>query len=223
MIPVRKLRKIERTNRLAALFPAWYDLSERFKLLKYAKVWQKDGWSLPLPDLMKRSIIQKIASDHGIEVFVETGTYRGDTLWCFRSKFRKIFSIEVQPQLARLAARRFSEHAHIEIIEGDSAKKLAEIIPRIDGSALFWLDGHYSAGITGRGEEDCPIWGELASINGKLPHPYVIIVDDARCFGVNEGYPTLGELRAYVSEKLPSHRMSVENDLIRIIPDAPTA
>jgi hypothetical protein len=129
----------------------------------------------------------------------------------------------VQPQLARLAARRFSEHAHIEIIEGDSAKKLAEIIPRIDGSALFWLDGHYSAGITGRGEEDCPIWGELASINGKLPHPYVIIVDDARCFGVNEGYPTLGELRAYVSEKLPSHRMSVENDLIRIIPDAPTA
>ncbi len=220
MIPARKLRKIERANRQAALFPAWNDFNERLKLFKYAKRWQKTGWSLPLPDLMKRAILSKIATDHGAEVFVETGTFRGDTPWCFRNDFRKIFSIEVQPQLAELAANRFSKHLHIEIVEGDSAKKLAEIIPRIDGPVLFWLDGHYSAGITGRGENDCPIWGELAAINGKLAHPFVIVVDDARCFGVDEGYPTLDELRAYVSEKLPSHRMSVENDLIRITPAA---
>ena len=223
MIPARKLRKIERANRRAALFPAWNDFSERLKLLKYAKLWQKNGWNLPLPDVLKRSIIKRIAQDHGIEVFVETGTFRGDTPWCFRNDYRRIFSIEVQPQLAKLAAKRFFGHPHIEIVEGDSAKKLEEIIPRIDGPVLFWLDGHYSAGITGRGENDCPIWGELASINEELDHPFVIIVDDARCFGVDAGYPTLDELQAYVSEKLPSHRISVENDLIRIAPDAQKA
>lgn len=220
MIPARKLRKIERANRLAELFPAWSDFNERLKVFKYAKLWQKNGWNLPLPDLMKRSILSKIANEHGAEIFVETGTFRGDTPWYFRADFRKIYSIEVQPQLAELAAKRFSKQPHIEIIEGDSAKKLAGIIPHIDGPVLFWLDGHYSAGITGRGENDCPIWGELAAINGNLAHPFVIIVDDARCFGMDTGYPTLDELRAYVSERLPSHRMSVENDLIRITPAA---
>ena len=218
MIPARKLSKIERANHRAALFPAWNDFNERLKLLKYAKRWQKDGWSLPLPDLMKRSILSKLAKDHGAEVFVETGTFRGDTPWCFRDDFRKIFSIEVQPQLAQLAAKRFSAYPHIEIVEGDSVRKLAEIIPKIDGPVLFWLDGHYSAGVTGRGDDDCPLWGELHAINGNLAHPFGIIVDDARCFGANDGYPTLEELRTYVSENLPNHRMSVENDLIRITP-----
>jgi hypothetical protein len=220
MIPASKLRKIECANRRAALFPAWNNFSERIKLLKYAKRLQKNGWSLPLPDLMKRSILSKIAKDHAAEVFVETGTFRGDTPWCFRNDFRKIFSIEVQPQLAELAAKRFEGYSHVEIVEGDSAKKLEEIIPRIDGPVLFWLDGHYSAGITGRGEKDCPIWGELAAINHKLDHPFVIVIDDARAFGVYTGYPSLDELQAYVSEKLPSHRMSMENDLIRITPTA---
>lgn len=220
MIPASKLNKIERANRRAQLFPAWYEFSERLKLFKYAKRWQRDGWILPLPDLMKRAILAKIASECGVTVFVETGTFRGDTPWCFRNMFRKIFSIEVQPQLAQLAAKRFSAYPHIEIVEGDSAKKLAEIIPKIDGSVLFWLDGHYSAGVTGRGDDDCPLWGELHAINGNLAHPFVIIVDDARCFGVNEGYPTLEELRTYVSENFPKHRMSVENDLIRITPAA---
>lgn len=218
MIPASKLKKIERANRRGQLFPAWYEFSERLKLLRYAKRWQREGWSLPLPDLMKRAILSKIASEAGATVFVETGTFRGDTPWCFRNDFRKIFSIEVQPQLAQLAAKRFSAYPHIKIIEGDSARKLAEIIPQIEGPVLFWLDGHYSAGVTGRGDDDCPLWGELHAINGSLAHRFVIIVDDARCFGVNEGYPTLEELRTYVSGNLPNHRMSVENDLIRITP-----
>lgn len=218
MIPARKLRKIERANRLSAHFPGWNDFNERLKLFKYAARWQKEGWSLPLPDLMKRAILKRIATEHRAEVFVETGTFRGDTPWCFRNDFRKIFSIEVQPQLAELAVRRFAKHPYIEIIEGDSAKKLAEIIPKIDAPVLFWLDGHYSAGVTGRGDEDCPLWSELKAINGNLAHTFVIIIDDARCFGVEEDYPTLEELRKYVSENLPKHLMSVENDLIRIIP-----
>ncbi len=220
MIPSRKLNKIHRANRLASLFPAWNDIKECFKIFVYARRWQKNGWSLPLPDLMKRAILKKIAEEHAISVFVETGTFRGDTPWFFRNNFRKIFSIEVQPQLAALAARRFSKHDHIEIIEGDSAKKLVEIIPKIDGSVMFWLDGHYSAGITGRGDDDCPIWGELKAINNTLKHPFVIIVDDARCFGINSGYPSLDLLQSYLSENFPSHRMTVENDLIRIIPSS---
>jgi len=218
MIPARKLNKIRRANRMAALFPALNDFSERLKLLKYAKRWQKGGWALPLPDLMKRAILKQAAEDAGARIFIETGTFRGDTPWYFRNAFSKIFSIEVQPQLAELASERFKDLSHIRIVEGDSAKKLAEIVQEIDAPVLFWLDGHYSAGITGRGENDCPIWDEMNAIIGKVPHPFSIFIDDARSFNGSGGYPTLDELRDFVESGLPGHGMTVENDLIRITP-----
>lgn len=151
---------------------------------------------------------------------METGTFRGDTIWYFRNRFQRIFSIEVQPQLAALAAERFVRLRHIEIIEGDSATRLAEVVAKIDGPVMFWLDGHYSAGITGRGASDCPIWGELDAIVGKLRHPFLILIDDARCFGVDDGYPSLEELRAFTARTLPGYGMRVENDMIWIQPPA---
>lgn len=218
MIPASKLRKIARASRRAALFPRWSDFTERLKLLKHARRWQRDGIHLPLPDLLKRAILKSAARDFGARILVETGTFRGDTVWYFRNQFQRIVSIEVQPQLAALAADRFASLSHIEIIEGDSASKLAAVVPTLDAPVMFWLDGHYSAGITGRGASDCPIWGELDAIAGKLRHPFLILIDDARCFGVDDGYPSLAELRDFATRHLPDHGMRVENDMIWLFP-----
>jgi len=218
MIPSSKLRKISRASRCAALFPGWSDFCERLKLHKHARRWQSEGWSLPLPDLLKRAILKTAARDFKARILVETGTFRGDTVWTLRDEFQRIFSIEVQPQLAALAASRFANMPHIEIVEGDSASRLADVVPRLDGATMFWLDGHYSAGVTGRGVSDCPVWGELDAIVHGMKHPFLILIDDARCFGTTDGYPSLGEVREFTATRFPGHALRVENDMIWIYP-----
>ena len=60
-----------------------------------------------------------------------------------------------------------------------------------------------------------------------LPHPeilsslepgHTILIDDARCFGTDEGYPTLSELELSARRLFPGSGFEVHEDLIRITP-----
>ena len=96
---------------------------------------------------------------------------------------------------------------------------LNEITEQLNEPAIFWLDGHYSAGITARGELDCPIYGEIDAIfNGKKLN-HVILVDDARCFIGKGDYPTVDSLTKYIQSKNSSYSVAIENDIIRYIVD----
>ena len=83
---------------------------------------------------------------------------------------------------------------------------------------LFWLDGHYSAGLTARGATDCPIYVELESIAQLCKVPGVVLTDDALCFGRDKDYPSLQELENCVRALMPTCTMAVNNNLIQLIP-----
>jgi hypothetical protein len=205
-------------NELMATFPRLGEWHEHQKLLRLTYKWRKEGWPVALPHLVKCAILKNEVTRLGAEIFVETGTYVGDTLWFFRNTFRKIYSIEVEPQLAANAQHRFRKFKHVQIIKGDSAQKLGEIVDQIDGRSLFWLDGHYSSGITGRGASDCPIWAELREITRIKNAPFSIFIDDARCFGSPQepDYPSIPELQKFALEHFPRHDFKVEHDMIMI-------
>lgn len=177
----------------------------------------RSGWSSPLPPLLKRAFLRGIARDEAARNFVETGTYLGDTTWEYRNDFDEMHSIEVEPYLYEQAVRRFQRLAHIKIHRGDSSVVLPAIIGGLRGKTLYWLDGHYSGGITGTGVSHCPVQGELESIFNLSRDPFVIVIDDARCFGTDPAYPSVGEVRESVA-RLSHQRasVSVENDMIII-------
>ena len=179
--------------------------------------WEKCGCPNPPPHFIKQQVLESFAQKFGARVFVETGTYYGDTVEAMRKLFDRIYSIELSEFLSKTAKKRFARHNHIEIIQGDSAVELKRLLEKIDQPALFWLDGHYSAGITARGEKDCPALEELEPIL-KSRHRHVIVIDDARCFGTSAGYPTIQELTDFVNRFRNDVDISVELDSIRIIP-----
>ena len=98
--------------------------------------------------LIKREILRSLIINYSLETVVETGTYLGDTTRFLSQYVKKIYSIEIGTQLAAMARRRFKRKPEIEIMLGDSGELLEELLLEINGNVLFFLDGHFSEGIT---------------------------------------------------------------------------
>jgi hypothetical protein len=209
-------RKIEIRNRLISANPWLAELLTHLRGSFNGFRSRNDGWPLPPPGSVKRAMLRREGLRTHAACFVETGTYKGDTTWYLRNDFDKLYSFEVAPELALLARRRFSKWQNIEIIEGDSGIELRGLVDRLTSPVLFWLDGHYSAGMTGRGATDCPIWEELDAICSRRDLECSIFIDDARLFGVDPSYPSLGELNQWCAKSLPNHRLLVENDIVKV-------
>ena len=111
-----------------------------------------------------------------------------------RQDFEKVYSIELSQELFERAKLRFAAHANVELLQGDSGRELGKLIPRIQKPTVFWLDGHYSAGFTARGDKDTPILEELGH-SGRRIMGMCSRTDDARCFGTSDGYPAIKELK----------------------------
>lgn len=193
-----------------------------YRIVKYRRdlialrEWEKEGRPPPPPHIIKERVIADYARRFRTSIFVESGTYLGQTVDAVKRSFEKIFSIEFDPTLYSQAKRLFSVYDHISIIQGDSGEVLQEILPTINQPCLFWLDGHYSGGVTGKASLETPVKKELEHI---LNHPqtgHVILIDDARCFTGANDYPTVNELGEIIRGKRPDWVLSVENDIIRI-------
>jgi hypothetical protein len=80
------------------------------------------------------------------------------------------------------------------------------------------LDGHYSAGETAQSHKDNPIFEELQHIFDTPDRGHVIIIDNARCFGMDPDYPSIEQLSDFVKSQRPNVDISVQYDIIRITP-----
>jgi len=179
--------------------------------------WIKKNKPLPPPHILKQRIIKETAERYELSTLIETGTFMGEMIYAQRLNFNRIISIELQSNFFENAQRRFRKFQNIEIILGDSGDVLKELIKRkeLEQPCLFWLDGHYSTGITARGNKETPIMEELDSIFSlKIRH--IILIDDARCFTGHNDYPTMEQLEKHVKKKSPLAKIINEYDIIRI-------
>ena len=191
-------------------------------LKKYQKIisyinWLIKGKPVPPPDFIKEKIIKKYAFRFSPKVFIETGTYYGDKIDALKHLFVKIISIELDKELYEKTKQRFKNYSNIEIIQGDSSEILPKILPNTNGKILFWLDAHYSGGITARGRNDTPILNELKAILNNHPKNNIILIDDARHFIGKNDYPTVDELINYLrKDNNLNINFKIENDIIII-------
>lgn len=182
------------------------------------RMWRRLGCPVPPPAPVKRRMLAALIDALRAEVFVETGTYLGDTVAALQDHVRTIHSIELGEKLFRDAQRRFSGCDNVCLWHGDSGDVLPEVLSQIEGRCVFWLDGHYSAGITAKGIEDTPILRELTHIfSADLP-PYIVAIDDARCFNGTGGYPCLQSLVTLVSTEKPGLQCLCGMDTVCFVP-----
>ena len=205
-----------RVKRVLGLVGLW-NFANFLRQLPSIWQWLGAGCSGPAPHAVKMMTVKAYVSRYGMQEFVETGTYLGDTLAYVASTGIQCTSIELSSQLHQAACRRFQDFKNVRLIEGDSGIKLLEVLTGLRRPALFWLDGHYSVGVTAQADIHTPISAELQAI---LRHPvkgHVILIDDARCFDGTNDYPHLDDLLRVVRED-GGYVPEVSIDIIRLIP-----
>lgn len=188
---------------------------KQFYNAKVIANWEKEGKKLPAPHVFKQALIHGYQKKFNLKILIESGTYLGDMIFAQLPYFDTLYSIELGDQLWELATKRFENNNKVSILKGDSGEVLHDLVPKLNQAALFWLDGHYSAGITALGSKECPIYEELDAIfKSNLRH--VILIDDARLFIGKNDYPTIADLKTYVLENRPNAIFEVMDDTIRI-------
>jgi hypothetical protein len=159
---------------------------------------------------------------------IETGTYRGGSTRILSGLFPSVITIEVVPALARAAETSLAGIAGIDVRQGDSS----DVLPRVVDAAtptLYWLDGHWSGGVTGGAEAECPVLAEISAIAGGHPDD-CILIDDARLFLAPpppphraERWPTYHEIEDAITASRPGHLVIEAHDVIVAVPASAAA
>lgn len=180
-------------------------------------LWFLKGKPTPPPQAYKIATLKKYAQKYNTGCFIETGTLYGDTTAAVAPLFIRAYTIELDKRLYDSAKQRFASLPNVEPLQGDSGEVLRELLKKVDMPTLFWLDGHWSGGITAKGEIETPVKKELRAIFAHaLKDKHVVLIDDARCFDGTNDYPTIEQLRAMLEEANIPFRMEVRDDIIRI-------
>jgi hypothetical protein len=174
------------------------------------------GHVRPMPEPMKRLTLRHYARRHGLRTFVETGTFRGETIEFMLPETEEIHSVELSDQLHAAAVEKFKDRPRVHLHKGDSGTVLPQIVNGLTKPALIWLDAHYSAKVTAHGPEETPILAELRAVFGCSKVPHVILIDDAREFEDKDTYPTLEEVQKLAAEN--GYDYECRFDLIRLTP-----
>jgi hypothetical protein len=146
------------------------------------------------PHFVKKNIFIKYALVNSD--WVETGTYKGNTTRFLSKRFPHVYSIEPDVELYKKACYRF-KGKNVTLFNGISENVLPKLLPKLRGNLNFWLDGHYSEGITFRGKKDCPIIDELNAIEINFDNfkKLSIFIDDVRLFlSSTYDYPSIDYL-----------------------------
>jgi hypothetical protein len=197
-----------------------YDLLEPVHARAAGRRWHRLGCPVPPPSAVKRATLRSYAQRYGLPTLVETGTYKADTVRALRRCFTEIYSIEVDPVLHRQAQHRCRRQRNAVLLLGDSAHRLVEVVGRMRGPGLFWLDAHYSGGATGMAALETPVLAELRAILSGPVRGHVILIDDYREFVAGRvDYPTEQAVRDLAHSA--GYDARAADDILRLVPATP--
>jgi hypothetical protein len=124
--------------------------------------------------------------------FIETGTLNGDSIFALEPYFDKLYTIEFSEKYYNNTKNKYCGNK-INFILNDSSIEFKSLLPNITDDCIFFLDGHWSGGDTGKSEKDCPLEEEITLIHNLFKNKGIIIIDDFRLFGLDKSSGKLEE------------------------------
>ncbi len=171
-------------------------------------------------------LLELFSRELPIRTFVETGTFKGETLNLARNYFPECHSVEMSPEHFAAARRQFDGMADVHLNCGDSPGFLAAHQKAFEcRPTFFWLDAHWCvAEHTAGAESQSPLLGELRAIGGLHPDS-ALLIDDARLYLCappkphrHGDWPGFDDIVRALFALSNQHRLCVCNDVIIFSP-----
>lgn len=114
-----------------------------------------------------------------------------------KAGYKRIYSCDINFDFVTKAKEKFNQ-ANVEIYNLPSDVALSAVVRKLQGRAVFFLDGHgmpltqnsnhFDAATIVKGKEadttlSCPILNELDQIDQSPIKNHIIMIDDTQCFG----------------------------------------
>ena len=159
-----------------------------------------------------------------ISTFIETGTYKGGTAIWASKHFKNVLTIENSKTLYDQVVDKNKNIKNINFLFGNSIENLKQISPKLDKTAIFWLDAHWCGGDSYGENNQCPIIQELATLI-KSGTPHCILIDDARLFSSPpplpnqiDQWPTIDQLLNIIQSGNERYYIVISEDVIIAVP-----
>lgn len=126
-----------------------------------------------------------------IKIFVETGTYKGQTARMASKYFSKVFTFEISQELFKESVQEGEKQGcnNISYFLGDSVELLKGLMPLLNVPSLYFIDAHISGSDSSyNGKQLVPLMEELDIILSTNKGNNIFIIDDAR-FWTGENKP----------------------------------
>ena len=171
------------------------------------------------------SLVEALKRALPLEIFVETGTFKGDGIQKVSGLFQELYTVECLTEYYERACERFGSEPAVHVFQGSSPEFLSKLMPRLAGrSILYWLDAHWCE--LASDVSPCPLLDELAAI-GHLNEQSVLLIDDARLFLTpppphhsSEQWPSLDRVLKGLRSLSTAHEILVLNDVIIYFPSS---
>ncbi len=171
-----------------------------------------------------KELILLLQKSFGLDTFIETGTYEGETAAWAAESFSKVVTIEYSEELYRLAQERHQDKTNIDFVFGNSAEKLRSLTELSNGTAVIWLDGHWSGGSTYGEYDECPLLRELEQLS-RISRSHFLLIDDARLFlspppvpHNADQWPTIDKVLQCIASINDQYYVTVFEDVIVCVP-----
>jgi hypothetical protein len=161
-----------------------------------------------------------------LKLFVETGTFKGDSLEVALRFFPRCESVEASVPLYEQVRARFRLRENARLQLGDSPSFLRQRQAEFAQTpTLFWLDAHWcNADDTSGAASQSPLLEELGAI-GSLHQDSVVLIDDAWLYlcpppapHQYDNWPDLHSVVEVLLRLSRRHRLMVLNDVLLFYP-----
>jgi len=119
----------------------------------------------------------------GASIFIETGTYGGQTAYNASLCFKEVYTVELVPKIYQSAKERFKNSKNIHFYCDYSSEFLKQILPSLKNKKIIlFLDAHGSGGETAMLPGREVLFNELAAVKEVGITNLIILIDDIRAY-----------------------------------------
>ena len=162
------------------------------------------------------AISEHVEDPNIFSTFVETGTAYGQSIDSIYQYFEKIFTVEISEKLYEWLTPQIGHWTNVQRVLGDSLIEIPKYLNSLtkEDHIFFWLDAHWSQGLSSKNHLDVPLLEECSIIDTEYQANLgLVIIDDVRLFETDDAEDWSGISKKNIIETFENFEILVTEEI----------